>query len=238
MKEIIGCSGFHYKHWKGKFYPDDVPQKKWFEYYCQHFSTLELNVTFYKFPTVPVLESWFKRSPDGFIFSVKAPRAITHYKKLHGARDMISEFYETIDQGLKEKLGCVLFQFPPNFVYSADRLQLIIQSLNPDFKNVVEFRHQSWWQQEIYDQLGKSRIGFCGMSHPDFPDEIICNTSHLYYRMHGGSQLYTSDYSHEDLQAFSQQLKKLKKADQAFIYFNNDVRGYAITNAKYLIEIK
>jgi uncharacterized protein YecE (DUF72 family) len=236
MRYTIGCSGFHYKHWKGDFYPEDLPVKKWFEYYCQYFSTLELNVTFYRFPTKSALEGWYQKSPEDFTFAVKAPRSITHYKKLIDTKGMISDFYNVIDLGLKEKLGCVLFQFPPNFACSEEHIQRILQSLDPAFKNVVEFRHISWWNKEVYDMLGKHGIGFCGMSHPDFPDDIISNTSHLYYRMHGGSQLYTSDYSHEQLDSFLKKLQDSKNAAQAFIYFNNDVKGNAVRNARYLMS--
>lgn len=236
MVYSIGCSGFHYKHWKGDFYPKDLPEKKWFEFYCGFFNTLELNVTFYRFPRLSVLEKWHQKSPENFLFSVKAPRVITHYKKLHGAASMIQEFYKTVDQGLKEKIGCILFQFPPNFVFSETRLEQIISSLNHSYKNVVEFRHVSWWQKEVYDVLGKHRIGFCGMNHPDFPDDIIGNTPHLYHRMHGATQLYASNYSKEELDDFANKVRSTPGIKEAYIYFNNDARGYAVSNAQYLIE--
>lgn len=112
----IGCSGFHYKHWKEIFYPKNVPQRLWFEFYWQHFNTLELNVTFYRFPKVSMLESWYKRSAPDFIFSVKAPRLITHYKKMNDCEKLLSDFYQTVQEGLKEKTGCVLFNFHPNTI--------------------------------------------------------------------------------------------------------------------------
>lgn len=234
MKNLTGCSGFHYKHWKGDFYPADLPERKWFEFYCRHFNTLELNVTFYRFPRLPVLEGWYGRSPAGFCFSVKAPRAITHFKKLQGTAGMLADFYEAVTLGLKEKLGCVLFQFPPNFHYTGEHLKLITGSLDSSFKNVVEFRHESWWHKDVYSELGRAGIAFCGMSHPDFPDGLISNTSHLYYRMHGSSQLYASNYSDEELNRLQDQIKSKDSVKEAYIYFNNDVSGYAVTNAKYL----
>ena len=236
MVYSIGCSGFHYKHWKGDFYPEDLPEKKWFEFYCRFFSTLELNVTFYRFPQLSVLEKWHQKSPDNFVFSVKAPRIITHYKKLHGTASMIDEFYKTVDQGLKRKLGCILFQFPPNFVFSEARLEQIISSLNHSYRNVVEFRHVSWWQKEVYDLLGKHHIAFCGMNHPEFPDDIISNTPYLYYRMHGSKQLYTSNYSKKELGDLAHKVKSIPNIKEVYIYFNNDAKGYAISNAQYLIE--
>jgi uncharacterized protein YecE (DUF72 family) len=234
MKYVIGCSGFHYKHWRGDFYPKDLPVKKWFEYYCQHFNTLELNVSFYRFPTPEMLSGWYEKSPRDFLFSVKVPRSITHFKKLNNAERMIKDFYEVIQSGLKEKLGCVLFQFPPNFSCSDQHIDRIIENLDSGFKNVVEFRHKSWWDKAAIEHLGSNKIAFCGMSHPDFPEEVIDNAPHLYYRMHGGSQLYSSDYDHQTLDRFLAKLKGLDKVKQAYVYFNNDVKGYAPENARYL----
>src|SRR3954470_19712801 len=120
IKWHIGCSGFHYKHWKGVFYPEDLPQKKWFEYYCQFFDTLELNVTFYRFPQLSFLQNWHDKTPTKFRFAVKAPKAITHYKKFSGTADMLTDFYTTVRDGLKDKLGCILFQLPPRLSYSEE----------------------------------------------------------------------------------------------------------------------
>ena len=117
MEWQIGCSGFHYKHWKERFYPEGLPQKKWFDYYYQHFKTLELNVTFYRFPQLSFLQNWHANSPADFRFAVKAPRAITHYRKFINTVDFISSFYDTINNGLQQKLGPVLFQMPPNFQF-------------------------------------------------------------------------------------------------------------------------
>src|SRR6478672_4997710 len=100
----IGCSGFHYKHWKGIFYPENLAQSKWFDYYNDRFKTLELNVTFYRFPRLPFLQEWYNKSPEKFTFSVKAPRAITHYRQFINVKDFPSDFYGTAQEGLKEKL--------------------------------------------------------------------------------------------------------------------------------------
>lgn len=228
----VGCSGFHYKGWKEIFYPKEVPQRKWFEYYCEHFKTLELNVTFYRFPQISMLQSWYQRSPGDFSFSVKAPRLITHYKKMNDCEKLLNDFYRTVEVGLKEKTGCTLFQFPPKYNYSEERLEKIIDNLNPAFANVVEFRHESWWTKMVFEELGKNRISFSGMSHPLLPETIVTNTPLFYYRLHGVPQLYQSPYSIEYLKKF---IKKVKACDQiksAFIYFNNDIGGNAIKNAK------
>ena len=124
-----GCSGFYNRHWKGVFYPEDIPQSKWFDHYCEHLNTLELNTTFYKFPTPERLQPWYKKSPADFLISVKAPRLITHFKKLNDCERLLDDFYTASSNGLKEKLGCTLFQFPPGFIYSEERLENICNSL-------------------------------------------------------------------------------------------------------------
>src|SRR6476469_6128997 len=157
----VGCSGFHYKHWKEIFYPVGLPQKKWFDYYCENFNTLELNVTFYRFPELSFVNNWYKKSPETFLFAVKAPRLITHYKKFIETNDLVNEFYQVISQGLKNKLGCVLFQLPPSFNYSEERLQKIISNMNLSFTNVLEFRHKSWWDPVVFSELKRNNITFC-----------------------------------------------------------------------------
>src|ERR1700748_3070097 len=135
MEWHIGCSGFHYRDWRGKFYPEDMAQKNWFDYYTQYFDTVELNVTFYRFPQLSFLQNWYKKSPEHFRFSVKAPKAITHFKQFHDSARMISDFYETINEGLKEKLGPVLFQMPPRFSYDEERLWGLLKSPEHTFYN-------------------------------------------------------------------------------------------------------
>jgi uncharacterized protein YecE (DUF72 family) len=233
----IGCSGFHYKDWKGRFYPEGLPQRKWFDYYCEHFKTLELNVTFYRFPQLSFLQNWYNKSPADFRFSVKAPRAITHYKKFNDTADLITSFYDTINQGLQEKLGPVLFQLPPSFTYDDEKLQRIINSLNPSFKNVLELRHVSWWNNAVYRKLAKHNITFCGMSHPTLPDEVIQNTSVVYYRFHGVPHLYRSPYSKDFLQKVINQVKQNHDTHESWFYFNNDYDAVGVGNANDMISL-
>lgn len=233
----IGCSGFHYKHWKKNFYPEDLPQRKWFEYYCEHFKTVELNVTFYRFPQLSFLQGWYTRSPGDFVFSVKAPRIITHFKKFTGTQQLIADFYHVIQNGLQEKLGPVLFQLPPRTSFTQERLENIINSLDTSFNNVLEFRHETWWKKEVYQQLAAHNISFCGMSHPALPRDVILNTAICYYRFHGIPQLYKSPYSKPELKAFAEKIKNSRKTKKAFVYFNNDIDEAAIDNAGTLIQL-
>lgn len=233
----IGCSGFHYKHWRGIFYPDKLAQNKWFNFYCEHFNTLELNVTFYRFPRLSFLKTWYDKSPPKFSFAVKAPRLITHYKKFTGAEKFIADFYGTVAEGLKDKAGCILFQLSPRSAYTYERLQNIIANLDNSFNNVLEFRHESWWNAEVYKELAKHKITFCGMSHPLLPDEIIKNTPLLYYRMHGIPELYKSSYKKPTLKKIVNEIATSGKIKKAFIYFNNDVDASAVKNAKEMIKM-
>jgi uncharacterized protein YecE (DUF72 family) len=237
QKWYIGCSGFYYLEWKGKFYPEKMPNTKWFECYAHQFNTLELNNTFYRFPELKTLNSWYNRSPSDFIFSVKAPRSITHYNKFSDSQELISEFYEVINGGLKEKLGCVLFQLPPNLHLNEEKLELIIKNLNPDFKNVIEFRHVGWWNDTVSQKLSRHNIIFCGINHPTLPNDVMQNTETLYYRFHGAPELYKSEYSEDTIKKFAEQILKSESVKEVYVYFNNTANLAAIKNAKQLIEI-
>ena len=235
-KIYLGCSGFHYKEWKDFFYPEKLPQTKWFEFYCDHFNTLELNVTFYKFPTEKSLSKWYNTSPADFKFSVKAPRLITHYKKFNDCEILLKDFYNSIHTGLQEKLGCVLFQLPPQFIYSPEMLGLIINSMDYSFKNVFEFRNITWWNENVFKQFKKHHLIFCGVSFPKLPDEVITTNKDLYYRFHGVPVLYKSIYTENFIENIYQQIKNANPAE-AWIYFNNTWGNAAIINSKYLQEL-
>lgn len=179
MKWWIGCSGFHYPDWKGLFYPLDLPKKNWFDYYCRHFNTLELNVTFYRFPQVKFLENWYEKSPADFCFAVKAPRLITHYKKFSDTQRLLVDFYGSVREGLKNKLGPVLFQLPRQIHYTDEWLQRILDGMDEDFTNVVEFRHNSWWIKKVFREMAKQDITFCSTSYPELPENAIINARDL-----------------------------------------------------------
>jgi uncharacterized protein YecE (DUF72 family) len=232
----IGCSGFHYKEWKEFFYPPKLPQSKWFDHYAQQFNTLELNVTFYRFPQLKFLENWYNKSPEGFSFSAKVPRLITHYKQFKETTSMTNDFYNTIRLGLREKLGSVLFQLPPQLQYSDEALEKIISNINPEFTNVVEFRHPSWWKKKIYKQLQQNNIIFCGHSYPKLPEDVVVNNKVAYYRFHGVPVLYKSSYSNKFLKEVAETLQA-SKSKTNFIYFNNTWGTSAINNALFIQKL-
>lgn len=230
----IGCSGFYYKEWREKFYPQGLSQRKWFEYYCEHFNTLELNVTFYRFPQLGFLKNWHTKSPRSFRFSVKAPRLITHYKKFTEIKKLISEFYAVVNDGLQDKLGCILFQMHPKMEYSAEKLEQIVESLDPNFTNVIEFRHASWWNEHVEQTLRQKNITFCSISYPSLPDHVIKTSDTIYYRFHGVPELYRSPYSENFMKQIKDEINAHNSIKEAYIYFNNDIDASAITNAKQL----
>jgi uncharacterized protein YecE (DUF72 family) len=229
----IGCSGFHYDHWKNIFYPESVKKKEWFEFYATQFNTLELNVTFYRFPTVQMFRSWHERSPDNFSFSVKVPRLITHFNKLNNSAGLTQSFYDLVASGLGKKAGCILFQMPPSFHYTSDNFERVLAIADRSFKNVFEFRHSSWWNEDVKNTFQKAKLGFCGISHPDLPDGITVTDKWTYFRFHGLKRLYSTLYSEKQLDDFIKSIRK-KDIEEIFIYFNNDVKGYAIMNATYM----
>jgi uncharacterized protein YecE (DUF72 family) len=233
----IGCSGYHYDEWKGLFYPENIPKNKWFEFYANHFNTIELNTTFYRFPRVEFLRTWYQRSPNHFSFSVKAPRLITHFKKFKDAQKYLLDFYSTVKNGLNDKLGCVLFQFPANFKFQEEHLERITKLLDSSFQNVLEFRDLSWWNDNVKNALADHHISFVGMSHPSLPDDVVKTTNTLYYRFHGTPHLYTSRYDMSALEGTIQKIHQLDGVQEAYIYFNNTAEGAAISNAREFQEI-
>lgn len=237
MQYYIGCSGFYNKDWKEVFYPKGLPQRKWFEYYCSHFNTLELNTTFYRFPKTEFLQKWYDQSPPGFKFSVKAPRLITHYKQFKETESLLFDFYSAIKDGLKEKLGPVLFQLPARIAYSEDFLQRIIQGMNNQFQNVIEFRNISWWNDEVFEKLSQQNIIFCGISINDLPNSVIANTLIIYYRFHGLEKIYFSEYAFQNIQNFADELTVKENIRASYIYFNNTATIAAINNANQLKQL-
>jgi uncharacterized protein YecE (DUF72 family) len=234
MKWHIGCSGFHYKEWKGKFYPEKLAQRLWFEYYSSQFHTLELNVTFYRFPQISFLENWYNKSPDNFVFAVKAPRLITHYKQFNECDDLLADFYATCHEGLKDKLGPILFQVTPQLKYSDQKLRQILDTLDPSFSNVIEFRQAEWWRKEVKEELSKKGVIFCGISYPGLPNEPVINANTAYYRFHGVPQLYHSPHTEVDIREITEFFTNDEKLRQVFVFFNNTASLAAIDNARFL----
>lgn len=183
------------------------------------------------------MQGWYDKSPEEFTFSVKAPKSITHIKKLNECKELITDFYAVCKEGLKNKLGCVLFQLPPGFTFTRERLQQVTENLNPNFKNVVEFRHASWWTETVFKELEKHGITFCSVNHPQLPSAIVINTPLVYIRLHGNPVLFYSSYSVEQLNEIYKPLLETHGIKEAFIYFNNTAGIAGFTNARQVLEI-
>ncbi|MCS3529189.1 DUF72 domain-containing protein [Chryseobacterium sp. JUb7] len=233
----VGCSGFYNNDWKGSLYPEDSKSKDFLTLYSQTFNSVEINSTFYRKPTEKTLLKWFDETPEDFKFFIKIPKAISHEKRLKDCKKDISEFCDHIQSGLKEKLSGFLYQFPPSFKNTQENIDLILNNLNDDFLNVIEFRHESWWQEEIFNLLRKNYIVFSGVSFPgNLPEEMIINHPEvLYYRLHGKPILYKSEYSEEFLSILAEKIKKAQH--KTFIFFNNTWGTAAINNSLYLKKI-
>jgi uncharacterized protein YecE (DUF72 family) len=240
----IGTSGYSYSHWQEIFYPEDVKQSKWLEFYGQHFNTVELNVTFYRLPQEAAFKGWYRRTPRDFLFVVKGSRFITHVKKLKECEEPLGLLFSRCKL-FREKLGAILWQLPPSLKADTKKLenfleQIKIQTQNSDSKLrlAFEFRHQSWFTKEIYDLLKKYNVALCIADSPKWPLSEEVTADFIYLRFHGGKELYGSNYSDNELKKWAEKIKKWRKAGlDIYCYFNNDAYGYAVSNAKKLREL-
>ena len=234
----IGCSGFLYDHWKGNFYPDDLPRNRWLQYYSKNFSTVELNVTFYRLPERETFAKWYLSTPEDFIFSLKGSRFITHVKKLKDCEEPIEAFFSRASV-LKEKLGVVLWQFPPTFNLDLERFTEFLEALRPyNLRNTFEFRNKTWINKKIFALLEKENAALCMADHPDFLADLPVTSDFIYMRKHGKEGSYATSYSTELLKKDAKFIKgQLRNKRDIFVYFNNDASGYAPKNAAELVTL-
>jgi uncharacterized protein YecE (DUF72 family) len=233
---FVGCSGWFYWHWRGAFYPAELPTKGWFNHYSAQFQTVELNAPFYAWPTLATVQSWLKQiGGKNFVYTVKVCELITHVKRFRGTKLLVRDFGYIADL-LGEWFGCFLFQLPPSFKYTPARLKLIIDQLDHTRRNVLEFRHASWWNEKVYAAFARTGTIFCSSSGPKLPDTFVKTADDVYIRFHGVKQWYRHDYSNAELGAWAEKIKA-SGAKRIWAYFNNDRNGHAIKNAKQLLKI-
>ncbi len=227
----IGTSGWHYDHWRGRFYPEKLTKTKWLEFYASHFATVELNSSFYRLPSEAAFAAWRDFSPANFTFAVKVSRFITHIKRLRDAGEAIEKFI-TRAKILDEKLGPLLYQLPPNMHRNDEVLESFLSTLPRGMKHVFEFRHQSWLEEGVFQILHKYRIGFCIFDMPSISCPLVATADFAYIRFHGSAGLYWSCYSDEELASWARKLANLTENLKAiYIYFNNDAEAFAVRNA-------
>ncbi len=248
-KLFIGTSGWVYSHWEGIFYPENLPSKDKLKYFSQHFKTTEINYSFYHLPRPSTYQNWYLQTPEDFLFAVKASRFITHIKRLKGVKEAWGTFIESA-LNLKEKLGPILFQFPPSFKVTDENInrlesflklisvsQRLGQRKSARIKYAFEFRHQSWCDKKIYNLLQKYKVAWVIADSPIYPKAEEVTANFVYIRMHGSKVLFSSNYTKKELEDLAQKIKKWLKTADVYIYFNNDAYGYAIENAKKLIKL-
>lgn len=227
----IGCSGFYNNDWKGSLYPEDAKSKDFLILYSKEFNSVEINSTFYRKPTAKTLQKWFDETPDDFRFFIKIPKVISHEKRLKDCKEEIAEFCSHIQKHLGEKLSGFLYQFPPSFKNTEENLDLILNNVDFNYLNVIEFRHETWWRDDIYNILSSKNIIFSGVSFPgNLPENFIINHPELfYYRLHGKPILYKSEYSEDEIKSLSENI--LKSGKKGFVFFNNTWGNAAVKNA-------
>ncbi|MBN1376323.1 MAG: DUF72 domain-containing protein [Dehalococcoidia bacterium] len=231
---LVGTSGWHYNDWQGLFYPPGLPPSKWLGFYSSYFPTVELNYSFYRQPTEKAYQAWAVNTPPGFIFAVKASRYITHIKKLRDTSEPLARFFERASL-LGGKLGPVLYQLPPQLKRNDDILEAFLQSLNKSHIHVIEFRHASWFDGGVFSLLRKYNAGLCVMDMQGLTCPMAATADFAYFRFHGPGPLYSSLYSPREMKTWADRIKRLgSNLITVYAYFNNDVNGYALTNARQL----
>jgi len=234
----IGCSGFLYDDWKGTFYPDGLSRRQWLEYYCKKFSTVELNITFFRIPEKETFSRWHSETPDNFMVSLKGSRFVTHVKKLKSPVEPLDVFFSRAN-ALREKLGVILWQFPPEFKSDIGKLKEFVEALiTYKAKNTFEFRDKSWMNKKVLSLLEKNNIGICMADWPDFLNDLPATADFVYIRRHGGDVKCAPCYTPLQLRADAKVINKfVKEGRDVFMYFNNNALGHAPINAAALKNI-
>jgi uncharacterized protein YecE (DUF72 family) len=228
----IGTSGFHYKHWKGPFYPAKLPAAKMLDFYTQRFDTVELNNSFYRLPEASAFDCWREATPDNFTFAVKASRFITHNKKLKDPEHALDNLLPRAAQ-LGPKLGPILFQLPPHWRVNPERLLNLLEILPRELRYAFEFRELSWINPDIQSILKKFNAAFCIYEIAGYHSPLHVTADFAYVRLHGPEAgKYQGSYSYEKLRAWAAQIQSWARELKAiYFYFDNDQAGYATGNA-------
>lgn len=233
----IGTSGWVYGDWRGRFYPEGLGQSKWLAYYARHFDTVELNATTYRLPKPDQVRRWCETVPDGFLYTVKLSRLITHRKTLPARVDEFIENY--MDRAAcfeAGKIAQILVQFPPFLERDDEHLIAFLDKLPRNHRYVVEFRHPSWLAGRVEGILRERNMAFCIHDYPGFRTPDIVTSERLaYVRLHGYTGLYKGNYPPQSLAYWARRIRGLaERASNVFVYFNNDTLAAAPHDAAYL----
>jgi uncharacterized protein YecE (DUF72 family) len=229
MQLHTGTSGFSYKEWKGSFYPKDLPNSGMLRYYAERFKAVEINNTFYRMPTAESLKPWIAEVPRGFAFTLKAPQLITHFKRLKDINEPVAKFLKAADV-LKDHLGALLFQLPPNMKKDIARLSEFFKILPSGKRAALEFRHPTWFEEDVFDLMRDRGIALCIAEAEDsvaVPFVTTCDWAYVRLRM----QNYTS----AQLKKWLERMQKAK-LDEAFVFFKHEDEGNAPRFATRFVE--
>jgi uncharacterized protein YecE (DUF72 family) len=233
---FIGTSGWVYKEWANDFYHGLKPQEH-FQFYATQFPTVEINATFYRLPNLKTVHGWRENAPENFIFAVKGSRYITHIKRLNNLERSVGNFIRRI-QPLKEKLGPLLWQLPPNFKPDFPRLEKFLKRLPEEFSHAVEFRHPDWMADETFELLRKYNAAFVSVSSLRMPMNFSVTADFIYIRFHGLAGGPYHDYARKEMVPWTRHIRKqAATGKKVFAYFNNDLNVRAPNNAKRLMEM-
>jgi uncharacterized protein YecE (DUF72 family) len=227
----IGCSGWFYQHWRGDFYPRDLPQNRWLGHYATIFDTVEVNNSFYRLPEAATFESWAGRVPGNFLFAVKASRYLTHGKKLKDPKGPLDLFFERA-AWLGRKLGPVLYQLPPRWPRNLTRLEEFLEALPKDRLQAIEFRERSWYGEEVYRALHRAGVALCLHDMAEARTPLVSPGPFVYLRFHGAGTRYGGRYPAATLTRWARWIaERLEERRDVYAYFNNDAQGHAPRDA-------
>ena len=233
---LIGCSGWKYADWREAFYPKGLPARRWLEYYAQHFRTVEVNNTFYRLPSRDAVANWAVQTPSDFVFTVKASRYLTHIKRLATVAEGWERFRERIEPLIEaRKLGPVLWQLPASFRCDLERLDSALDHL-PAGRHAFEFRHPSWFNDDVYAALRRRDAALVIGDHPERPFQTHeLTAAWTFVRFHHGARGRNGNYSKTELESWRRRIAQWRETVDVYAYFNNDWRTYAVRNA---LELK
>jgi uncharacterized protein YecE (DUF72 family) len=218
MQFFVGTSGYSYKEWKGNFYPEKLPQKQMLNYYAERFSTVEINNTFYRMPKASVLESWAQQVPDGFRFVLKAPQKITHFKRLKDVEEE-TDYFLSAAAALKERKGPLLFQLPPNMKKDLPRLEAFLDLIDDQTRVAFEFRHETWFDDEVFACLRANSCALCLADTDDAPSPNLVPTADWGYL-----RLRREAYTDAELSKWIERLGS-QAWHEAYVFFKHEDAG-------------
>jgi uncharacterized protein YecE (DUF72 family) len=228
----IGCSGWNYQSWRERFYPKGLPPRRWLAYYAEHFDTVEVNSTFYRLAKPHAVESWVRDTPEDFVFAVKASQYLTHMKRLRDIAQGVRRFYDAIEPLARSpKMGPVLWQLPERM--SAD-VPLLAEALDglPPGRHCFEFRHPSWFSDEVLELLRWHHVALVIGDHPQRPwQPLELTTDWTFVRFHHGRRGRRGNYSESELREWAGRVREWRERVEVFAYFNNDWEAFAVRNA-------